>query len=82
MFKKNKRKLYIVYLKFIRHRWEGYKYRKKANLPDTDILPINSFYYLGLVAIFRGEDDYLIEWIEFHRLMGVDHFTENLGLDQ
>lgn len=68
------RRFYITYLKFIRHPWEGYKYRKKANLPETDILPANSFYYLGLVAIFRGEDDYLVEWIEFHKMMGVEHF--------
>ena len=74
MFKKFKRKFYIAYLKFIRHRWEGYKYMRKAKLSDIDILPTNSSYYLGLVAIFLGEDDYLIEWIEFHRMMGVDHF--------
>ncbi|MFC1784124.1 glycosyltransferase family 92 protein [Candidatus Neomarinimicrobiota bacterium] len=74
MIQKIIRKIYIAYLKFIQHRWEGYKYRKKANLPDIDILPANSFYFLGLVAIFRGEDDYLVEWIEFHKMMGVDHF--------
>ena len=74
MARKITRRFYILYLKFIRHRWEVYKYRKSVNLSDTDILPTNSFYYLGLVAIFRGEDDYLVEWIEFHRMMGVDHF--------
>ena len=74
MFQKIKRKVYVAYLKLIRHHWEGYKYRKKVNLPDNDILPANSFYNLGLVAIFRDEDDYLVEWIEFHRMMGVDHF--------
>ena len=74
MLKRIVRRFYILYLKLFRHPWEGYKYRKKVNLPDTDILPTNSFYQLGLVAIFRGEDDYLVEWIEFHKLMGVDHF--------
>jgi hypothetical protein len=74
MLKRIARRFYILYLKLFRHPWEGYKYRKKVNLPDTDILPTNSFYQLGLVAIFRGEDDYLVEWIEFHKLMGVDHF--------
>ena len=68
------RKFHIIYLKFIRHSWEGCKYRKIAELPDTDIFPTNSSYYLGLVAIFRGEDDYLVEWIEFHKMMGVEHF--------
>lgn len=74
MIRRITRRFYITYLKFIRHPWEGYKYRKKANLSETDILPANSFYYLGLVAIFRGEDDYLVEWIEFHKMMGVEHF--------
>lgn len=31
-------------------------------------------YYLSICAIFRNEASYLKEWIEFHRLMGVDHF--------
>lgn len=31
-------------------------------------------YYLSICAIFRNEADYLREWIEFHRLMGVEHF--------
>jgi len=74
MLKKITRKFHITYLKVIKHPWEGNKYRKKANLLNTDILPKNSLYYLGLVAIFRGEDDYLIEWIEFHKMMGIDHF--------
>ena len=30
--------------------------------------------YAAIVCMIRGEDDYLVEWIEFHRLMGVDHF--------
>ena len=81
--RKLKRKFYVAYLKYYRHRWEGYKYRKKACLPKTDILPTNSFYNLGLVAIFRGEDDYLVEWIEFHSMMGVDHFIlYDNGLDK
>ncbi len=74
MIQKIIRKIHIGYLKHIRHRCEGNKYRKKASLPDIDILPINYFFFLGLVAIFRGEDDYLIEWLEFHKLMGVEHF--------
>ena len=30
--------------------------------------------FLACVVICRGEEDYLIEWIEFHRMMGVEHF--------
>jgi hypothetical protein len=31
-------------------------------------------YNLAICAIFRNEAPYLKEWIEFHRLMGVEHF--------
>lgn len=30
--------------------------------------------YLAVCAIFRDEAPYLAEWIEFHRLVGVEHF--------
>lgn len=39
------------------------------------VIPLkNPTYYLALVAIFRDEAPYLKEWIEFYRLMGVEHF--------
>jgi Glycosyltransferase family 92 len=31
-------------------------------------------YYLSICAMFKNESAYLREWIEFHRLMGVEHF--------
>lgn len=31
-------------------------------------------YYLSICAIFRNEARFLPEWIEYHRLCGVDHF--------
>lgn len=31
-------------------------------------------HYLSICAIFRNEASYMKEWIEFHRLMSVDHF--------
>ena len=31
-------------------------------------------YNLSVAAVFRNEAKYLKEWIEFHRLVGVDHF--------
>jgi hypothetical protein len=31
-------------------------------------------YYLAIAAIFRDEARFLKEWIEFHKLMGVEHF--------
>lgn len=42
--------------------------------------PLHSFptrekkYTLSACAIFRNEGKYLKEWIEYHRLIGVDHF--------
>ena len=36
--------------------------------------PVQKGAFAAIVCMIRGEDDYLIEWIEFHRLMGVDHF--------
>ena len=34
----------------------------------------NPKYYLTLVAIFQNEASFLKEWIEFYRLIGVEHF--------
>jgi len=31
-------------------------------------------YNLSICAIFKNESNYLREWIEYHRLVGVDHF--------
>lgn len=31
-------------------------------------------YFLSVCAIFKNEAKYLKEWIEYHRLVGVDHF--------
>ncbi len=31
-------------------------------------------YELGIVTLFRNEANYLREWIEYHRMLGVDHF--------
>src|SRR5271169_6005131 len=43
----------------------------------------NYRYELALVAIFQDEASYLKEWIEFHRLVGVEHFYlfNNLSSD-
>lgn len=34
----------------------------------------NYKYYLSAVAIFRNDADYLREWIEYHKLIGIEHF--------
>lgn len=31
-------------------------------------------YELGIVTMFRDEANYLKEWIEYHHMLGVDHF--------
>src|SRR3990172_152069 len=40
-------------------------------------------YNLAVCAIFRDEANYLKEWIEFHKLVGVQHFYmfQNQSLD-
>ncbi len=44
----------------------------------------NSQDYLAVAAIFRNEAPYLAEWIEFHRLVGVEKFYlfNNLSADE
>ena len=37
-------------------------------------LSIRSPFFLAAVVMIRGEDDYILEWIEFHKMMGVEHF--------
>lgn len=39
-----------------------------------------SKYHLSICAIFKNEAEYLKEWIEYHRIFGVDHFyLYNMG---
>jgi len=42
----------------------------------TTLLPFqkNDAHELSICAIFQDEAPYLTEWIEYHRLVGVDHF--------
>lgn len=45
----------------------------------TLLLPLNwgftgPDHVLSICATFENEDEYLKEWIEFHRIIGVDHF--------
>lgn len=44
---------------------------------------MNEPYYLAMSTIFRNEADYLAEWIELHRVAGVEHFFlyDNLSDD-
>ncbi len=41
-------------------------------------------YFLSTVSVFKNENDYFHEWIEYHLMMGVDHFylyDQDGGLD-
>ncbi len=41
----------------------------------TLLVPYALFpYELGIVTMFRNEANYLKEWIEYHHMLGVDHF--------
>ena len=31
-------------------------------------------FYVSICAIFKNESMYMKEWIEYHRIIGVDHF--------
>ncbi len=41
---------------------------------EASLRPKKKKYYLSICAIFRDEARFLKEWIEFHRLVGVEHF--------
>lgn len=57
-------------------------YINPKQLKKAELLK-NPKYYLSLAAIFRDEARFLKEWIEFYKLMGVDHFYlyNNLSKD-
>ena len=41
-------------------------------------------YFLSTVSVFKNENDYFHEWLEYHLMMGVDHFylyDQDGGLD-
>lgn len=52
-------------------------------LLTLSFFPLNAKdYYLSCVAIFRDEADYLKEWIEYHHMLGVEHFYLYNNLSQ
>ena len=65
-----------LYAKKIRNRLQARYIRKKYRLDEKIFFsgPENAFYNIAIAAIFKGEDQYLREWIEFHRIVGVEHF--------
>lgn len=57
-----------------------YKVRMELNHPKE---VIGKKYRVSLCTIFKDESVYLREWIEFHRIVGVDHFYmyDNMSID-
>jgi hypothetical protein len=46
----------------------------RQNLREGFMLALTIKHYLSICAIFKDEAPYLQEWIEFHRLLGVEKF--------
>jgi hypothetical protein len=65
-----------LYIKYIGNRRKAHYIRNKYALNDKNYFSgdDNAYYKIAVAAIFKGEDQYLKEWIEFHRLVGVEHF--------
>ncbi|OQA31588.1 MAG: Glycosyl transferase family 2 [archaeon ADurb.Bin336] len=57
--------------KAIQHYLEFGKKEGRQIYPTQQTLPK---YYLSICAIIKDEGPYLQEWIEFHKLVGVEHF--------
>ena len=65
-----------LYAKIIRNRLQANYIRKKYSLNEKNFFsgPEKANYDIVIAAIFKGEDQYLNEWIEFHKIVGVEHF--------
>jgi hypothetical protein len=51
------------------------KYRELANLSARETAENTEFpYFISLACIIKNEGPYLKEWIEYHKLIGVEHF--------
>lgn len=57
--------------KYIRLRLFDLRHR---SCRQENILATSKKYYISLCAIFKNEGPFIKEWLEFHLMMGVDHF--------
>lgn len=46
----------------------------KLRMSTINIKPSDKDYNVSICAIFKNEAAYLREWIEFHRIIGIEHF--------
>ena len=65
-----------LYRKNIRNRQQAHFIRRKYGLNEKSYFTgsDDAFYNIVIAVIFKGEDAYLKEWIEFHLITGVEHF--------
>jgi hypothetical protein len=63
----------LVTLLFFHHTFGTCKYLNTFGTFQDETVYIDSN-YLSACAIFQNEAPYLKEWIEYHRLLGVEHF--------
>lgn len=49
-------------------------WRIKQKLDYYSVVYKKKKYHVSICAIFKNEKPYLKEWIEFHRIIGIDHF--------
>ena len=65
-----------LYIKYIGNRRNAHYIRMKYTLNDENYFTgdENACFNIAIAAIFKGEDQYLKEWIEFHLITGVEHF--------
>src|SRR5579863_5983345 len=63
--------------------WLSFGQHEKRIYFKKSELPTNYQYTVSLCAMYKNEAKYLLEWIEYHRLIGVEHFYlyNNLSTD-
>ena len=60
-------------LRGIRDEFRAFVYKLRMNMTRVDD-SIERKYNVAICAIFKNEEPYIKEWIEFHKIVGVDHF--------
>jgi Glycosyltransferase family 92 len=73
-----KKKLLFLFVYFC-----FFSYAHAANiLPHQDNIKVHKPCYIAISCVFQNEACWLKEWIEFHRLVGVEHFYLYNNLSQ
>lgn len=59
-------------IKFVLNCTKAFYYKLRMNMIRVESMPKQ--YKVSVCAIFKNEAPYLKEWIEFNRIVGVEHF--------